>query len=644
MATGWEWAAVAPVINELLESDAAKALKAKVVDTGSSIVNEQWTRFKWGRAEESYRSRLLPLVSTTRLLGNPKPVNIDQLYTDLFVYDKVSALRRTVSLTDPRLDKQKQVADPSDRISAIDVVGTGRNLYLLGHPGAGKTTFMRYLAILACKGILGQVPIYLQLRDVARSYVPLAAEAAPSEVQRRLKQLVFISLLNEFEVCAFPETERFVNTLLKRGRALVLLDGLDEVPDTAGMRAAVIDSIRDLQRRFPSTQICVTCRIAASEYAFEHFDYAEVAGFTELQQQAFIRKWYVDDLDKRRRLLKSWSEERSRPLRDLAKKPLLLALICLAFDDLDELPDRYVDLYREALEALLKRWDGSRSIVRDPFYGGLTPYRREQLLQEIAADLFKTNIITFSAGDVQRLIERWFKRLPDAPKLGTAPLPIAELLEQIEAQHGLIVQRSRYNYSFSHLSIQEFLCARSIVEGHPDRSLESLCAAHIGDSRWREVIVFCAGLLQDGTAFLRALVKGANQIVNRQGSLPAFLSQVAGSFAGGKVAETNDFDALSTSATGARSPLLLAASLVRRLDELSWAGRTSALRMKAALACDFLVAAKASSEHVFHSLAAEGSELGGYLAAVSLIVDCAAVATCEERATVIAPLLAPFRS
>jgi predicted NACHT family NTPase len=635
----WDWTVAAKFITDALESEASKALDAGVA-LAARQAKDVWAGIKWSRKEDQYRQRLLPFVQTTRLLGNPKPVDIDQLYTDLLVYDRVSALRRTRDLVDPRADWS--TVDGRERRKARDVVSTGQNLYLLGHPGAGKTTFLRYLAILCCKGIMGRVPVYLQLRDVARSYQALSPATSQEANLGNIRSLVFDSIVNEFAVCELPDARRFVEALFVSGNSLVLIDGLDEVPSADGMRFAIIDSIRDLERRYPKIQICVTCRIAASDYTFEHFAHAEVAPFTEEQQLTFIRKWYTNEEEKRKRIINAWSLDRSRSLRDLGRTPLLLALICLAFDDLNELPDRHVDLYREALEALLKRWDSSRSIFRDPFYSNLNPHRREQLMQEIAATQFQRDKITFSAQDLEPTVEAWFSRLPDGPRPHWSETPVKELLDQIEAQHGLIIQRSRDVYSFAHLSIQEFFCAKSISEGHPGRELEAIVNKHIFDDRWREVIVFCAGLLQDGTRLLEMLVKALAQLLNRTGTLRSFLMHVSAEYqAKGYSAVANHESAVPI---GRRTPRAIALDIVSRLQNVAWAGTNHALYGKAGLAAQLLLDAEIDPSHPFADLAKEGSDLATYMQAVKLIVDCACVATCLHRDRIVAPLLTNIRS
>ena len=66
------------------------------------------------------------------------------------------------------------------------------------------------------------------------------------------------------------------------------------------------------------------------------------------------------------------------------------------------------------------------------------------------------------------------------------------VLRDIEVQHGLLVERAEGIYSFSHLTIQEFLTAIQI--DYNNISLEKLVEEHLCDQRWREVFLLLAGL------------------------------------------------------------------------------------------------------------------------------------------------------
>jgi predicted NACHT family NTPase len=74
---------------------------------------------------------------------------------------------------------------------------------------------------------------------------------------------------------------------LGQGRALILLDGLDEVQETDHDR--ILQEIKDFTGQYRDCQFVMTCRIAAREYTFQHFTEVEVADFDEEQIAEFAR-------------------------------------------------------------------------------------------------------------------------------------------------------------------------------------------------------------------------------------------------------------------------------------------------------------------------------------------------------------------
>ena len=179
-------------------------------------------------------------------------------------------------------------------------------------------------------------------------------------------------------MCAFPDAEQFVRALLSKGEAIVLFDGLDEVSGESGRRAEIIRELTIFAREFVDTSIIVTCRIAATDYSFDRFKYVEIADFDAGQQLDFVAKWYAQHESSHGKFLDGWNSSEGDRFRDLARTPLLLALLCLAFDETLKFPTRRVELYQEAFNALLRKWDSSRGISRDVVYKNLSHILREQ--------------------------------------------------------------------------------------------------------------------------------------------------------------------------------------------------------------------------------------------------------------------------
>lgn len=105
-----------------------------------------------------------------------------------------------------------------------------------------------------------------------------------------------------------------------------------------------------------------------------------------------------------------------------------------------------------------------------------------------------------------------------------------QVLKSIEAQHGLLVERARGIYSFSHLTFQEYFTARNITSScNPDvlddRALQNL-ARHITETRWREVFLLAVGILPSADCLLLLMKQQIDFFIATDQRLQQFLSWV----------------------------------------------------------------------------------------------------------------------
>ncbi|MCP3019083.1 NACHT domain-containing protein [Cupriavidus basilensis] len=484
---------------------------AKIVDFCSSAAKEKWKTIQWIAVEEKYRKRVLEKVGTTLLLGYPKPISIENIYTDVHVMNKITA-RRRFEFEDLRklpYDFQPE-GTPPKRVNAEDVVKDSKRIFILGKPGAGKTTFLKHLAILACRGQIEKTPIYLSLKEWADSGMDI---------------LAFIE--SQFEICGFPAARDFINAIFGAGEALILLDGLDEVHQEGVARVRMIQALENLANQYPECIFCLTCRIAAIDYTFAQFTYIEIADFSPEQQNGFVGKWYSGEKQKFESFRKEWNKADNRGLRELAQTPLLLALLCLVFDELMHFPKRRVELYEEALDALLKKWDSSRGISRSEEYRRLSLGRKKQLLSRIAAVNFQNERYLIRKQELASEISTFLLQLPKEDK-GTE-IEADGVISAIEYQHGLLVERAYSIYSFSHLTFQEYFTAKYIVDNlAKSNTLGNLIDETIKHLRWREVILMTSSLLPDATPFIELFAEKIWRIISPYQPIVDVIAKVDG--------------------------------------------------------------------------------------------------------------------
>ncbi|MFC7298764.1 NACHT domain-containing protein [Herminiimonas aquatilis] len=477
----------------------SKEVVSSISDRLLETIRTKWEKVDWKGTRNDYRKNLLENLSTTKILGNPKTIRIEDVYTDAFVFDRISALKRFAG--DINSLQTADSLQEGTRLPALEVAETGDNLFILGRPGAGKTTFLKYLAILACKGRIKKTPIFISLKDWSDSSLSLIPYIA-----------------NQFDLCGFPDAEIFVRALLERGDAIILLDGLDEVNEQDSKRKQTIKEVVNLSLKYKKCQYCLTCRTAATDYSFEKFKYLEVADFDANQQIQLVTQWYGENSEHLKRFIAGWKENEQEGLRDLGRTPLLLTLLCLAFEESLVFPARQVDLYKEAIDALLRKWDTSRLISRDDFYKNLSFSRREHLFEAVAAKFYFDSRTVFRRSELERTILDFLRDLPDKEKSEEADASI--VIKQIEAQHGLIVERAVDIFSFSHLTIQEYFTASFLVKSHDEVILNNVVEVAMQDQKWREVMLYTVGLLPSADSVLEKMSK---QLKNLRGSDPGVI-------------------------------------------------------------------------------------------------------------------------
>jgi predicted NACHT family NTPase len=464
-----------------------------------------WLHFKYDGAKKKYQDKVKKLYSTMRVLYKHESVSLDSQYVDLFILEEPEAYRRYgVDFLESNFDETVRFYDRSNRTEAVVVVNERDRLFVLGKPGAGKTTFLKKLASLAAnEKKIDRVPIFVSLNSLAYS-------------QKNL----FDYIVNEFDVCGFPNAEKFIESILEKGKAIILFDGLDEIGREDSRQGQIIHEIENLIRQYHENKFIITCRNAANDYRFENFTYVEIADFTDYQVGAFVDKWFADDPEKSKKFQEDLGKDEHQNLKELTHNPLLLGMLCLVFDETSYFPTKRGVIYRDAIEALMKKWDKERGVQREKI-SGFTPSFEKKLLEFLAYEYLIENKIFFEKYGVVKKI--------DSGVLGRKNV-VAEsedILDAIEAQHGLLIQRAEHVYSFSHLTFQEYFVAQYIVDRlETDQEALDNLFKYLYNPRWREVFPLVASLVEIPDAFFRSFVLLIQKPIKRNKLLNSMINRV----------------------------------------------------------------------------------------------------------------------
>ncbi|WP_436947798.1 NACHT domain-containing protein [Streptomyces sp. SudanB52_2052] len=349
------------------------------------------------------------------------------------------------------------------RMPADETLDQDPRVLLRGDAGSGKTTLVQWLAVTAArKGT--HIPYALPLRTLVRTG-PLPAPAA------------FLSAVG----CPLSPPDGWTERVLTAGRALVLVDGLDEIPEAD--RHGTRDWLRALIHAYPGNRWLVTTRptaVRADWLSQEGFRELSLAPMGRAEVATFVHRWHeaAHAPEYEQRLLDSLRTKRD--LARLATNPLMCGLICaLHRERRGYLPTGRKELYDAALAMLLTRRDRERGMgtAEGPELGEAAQL---ELLQRIAYALVLSGRTEMTLETAERIVERALPALASAAGKWDASAVLRTLL----LRSGVLRRPADDVVDFVHRTFQDYLGARyAVEEGHLD-----VLTSHADDSQWEDVI------------------------------------------------------------------------------------------------------------------------------------------------------------
>jgi formylglycine-generating enzyme required for sulfatase activity len=512
----------------------AGAPAAPVLDDETALA-----RYLCHMIEANRRLQLQGIRSAGQLVS----IDLEEIYITLTATE-----RRTVAAEETWIDEMAGLAPseagravrleagrPRETVTQVKVkvqeaLAAHPRLVVLGDPGCGKTTLQHYLALTYARDLLGEarlverrlglreqrLPILLPLRDFAR-YL----EAHHPDSSTDGPKLLLDYLRTYFAHQDIPLPQRFFAGRLGRGEGAVLLDGVDEVADFA-MRQRVARIIERFTLAYPDNRYVVTSRLVGYTEAArlgEGYAVSTVREFTRADIERFVTYWNravevalagnetpfaLAEAQRQSQALLNAIQNNQR-VRELAVNPLLLTVIALVQRYRAQLPERRSELYEEAVEVLLGKWDEAKGLVDKATLAGreLDAGDRRGLLEPVALWMMERQAREIEADELRRQLgERFFEMLGD---WRLAVKAVDDFLRLINERCGLLAERGQGVYSFSHLTFQEHLAARAVAD-RADYIPYTL--ARLGEGWWREVILLEAGYLStQGKRRVTALIQ-----------------------------------------------------------------------------------------------------------------------------------------
>ncbi|MFP4006419.1 MAG: NACHT domain-containing protein [Spirulinaceae cyanobacterium] len=474
------------------------------------------------RVRSQSREKIEHQCGIVRLLDVSHPVVLDEIFVDVNVLTEIPH-QQWLDVADlqsrHRIEEMGLTRARFSTVSGLDAIAQHPHLVILGQPGAGKTTFLQSIALKCIRGQLqpSHLPVFLRLKNLA-------------EEQRELDNYeLFEGILAQFHDLEIDRDT--LQEICHEGRLLLLLDGLDELPQNEGEE--IIKQIGKFCETYYKNQVIISCRPVAYRYQFRDFTAVEIADFNNSQVAQFVKAWFKTVAQNPATQAQQLSQEfldqlrqpQNRQIRELASTPILLNLTCLVFQSKKSFPALRVKLYEQGLDILLVRWDESRGIQRANIYQKLSLPLKVKLLSKLATQMFEHEEYFLEQTQIKNYISDCLKAIVAVDKTQEELEHESEIvLKSIESQHGLLIEQARGIYSFSHLSFQEYLTSREIV-ANPSQKFPEL-AQKIAESRWREVFLLTAGMTPTAADLLTLMQGEIQQLIASSSQIQTFLTWV----------------------------------------------------------------------------------------------------------------------
>lgn len=310
------------------------------------------------------------------------------------------------------------------------------NLIIRGTGGIGKSMMMRHLFLHFAEQFTdGSIlPVLVPLKNFTNQVV-------------NLETFIFNAAYEFDHDMTFEQFE----TVLKAGKCLVLLDGLDEIPSNA--RHHFDNILVSFIKAYKRNHIVVSSRPTSNFVQFGHFLVFDVEPFSKEKALELIDKLDYHDPESKAKFRDDLDKKLYRSHQQFASNPLLLTIMLMTYTSYGEVPAKRHVFYAKAYETMARLHDASKGAYVRPMHTGLTPEDFAVYFAEFCARTYRAEVLEFD----ERIFNNYMEKVIQHQHRKIDAKPRDFLLDLTD--NLCIMYKEGEKYYFIHRSFQEYFSA-----------------------------------------------------------------------------------------------------------------------------------------------------------------------------------------
>lgn len=430
-------------------------------------------------ARRQFQMRPATIAKQVGSMAKLEPVSAEDLKDACIAYcDTIMQNFRTLSVPTPTTEFKVELTDAfvdagiyphgaqeedEDGVSVktkslLESLVDNRNVILFGDPGSGKSTNVRFAALELAKsvteGSLEAIPFHVTLRNLTSQ--------GDSNNLPSLIRFLMDHIASDFEGVL---SENHVRFLLHSGRAVIFLDGLDEILDV-GVRRTVTTKVAAMLDSFPSSAYVVTSRssgydeaplsIEASRFSTAEFSRRQVADYADW----FFINHGIGPYRQAQGV--TGFMKQTEVVKDVRANPLMLGVLCGLYATGRSLPGNRTEVYRQCAEMLFEQWDQ----LKDTYTRVVDQEVAERSIRALAHQVLRSGKEEIALGDLHEFLRGTYEDALTCDPL-VAAQKADETIKLWRGRRWILTFDGRRDgeewYRFSHRTFLEYFAAEHVA-------------------------------------------------------------------------------------------------------------------------------------------------------------------------------------